>query len=339
MKILKSPCQAPDKIMNPFEHIISQAVDKLSDNYEVPKTKSLFQRNNILIPLEHVSAQFREPIYNINPLGGGDNFVYLINNFWVFRVPKNYAAKQANQSEQILLEELSKKVKSTSIPHYTFWDHKTGIGGYQEIPGIALSKLFNKFNDSQKMDLAHDLARALSEIHSVSVKKNSFLQNHEPTAHEFFRRLRVALSYPSIFSHEESRMLNIALQKAEIFMKTPIFSPVVLHSDLHADNIIIDSKKNHLNGIIDFSDARIGAPIVDFCKIYRVSPSLAENAARKYAQIRNLDESLFLQGCRAWACVWHAAQVAHNQNSDSFQTRKRLIRAARVLKYLLTAST
>src|SRR5258708_38827851 len=57
--------------------------------------------------LDKIAHLFNQEIISHRSLGGGENFVYLINDQWIFRAPKKAAALCANQREQILLKELN----------------------------------------------------------------------------------------------------------------------------------------------------------------------------------------------------------------------------------------
>lgn len=308
------------------------------DTFETTQKKSspsfLIQANPTL-SINRIFQLFNLTITDHKALGGGENFVYLINGQLIFRLPKSESARIANRREQILLSELRYCVKSTHIPVYNFWDHEHGVGGYHEIKGIALSyKFYNSLSAAQKDLLARDLALSISEIHSLAKEKVP-LNNCLSEIREYMNLVNSSLERHSIFAQPAVKKIKEALLIIEqrIYARNAI--TVVIHSDLHCDNIIVDPSSKVLSGIIDFSDARIGPAVVDFSNLYRVNPQLAENAAAIYAHQKKLDERAFLEELRAWSLVWLAACIAHNYNGPSLREQKRVMRAGRAFNYLI----
>lgn len=316
-----------------------KAAHCLSDQYVKQKPNAFHIRQTTeTTPVEALSRLFKQPIDSLETLGGGDNFVYLVNDRWIFRVPKSESAKKANLREQILLTEVSRNV-TTTIPQYTFWDQDTGIGGYQEIEGGPLSsEFYDDLNATEQYQLAHDLASVISEIHSIAVDRVPFLPATTSKTNDMFNKLDSSLGHNSFFLMEDKKKLVRALMVAEQMGAESALSLVVLHNDLHGDNIIVNEATRQLSGIIDFSDAHVGPPMIDFCHLYRVNFDLAEQAALIYAQKRNVDPVLFIKACRAWATVQHAVSVIVNLQADNPRTGRRLIRAGRALNCLLGAA-
>lgn len=305
--------------------------------YQQPKlSAALSAQRTTPTSMGVICSLFNNKIINYRPLGGGENFVYLINDNWVFRIPKEDNAKSANRREQILLKELSKYVKSTQIPAYNFWDYEAGVGGYEEIKGIALSyKFYNNLMMREKSLLAHDLALAISEIHSLPIKNTPFLKISTPEAREYIKVAGSLLGPQGIFSQKHAKKIQQAIKVTQGLMSKPDSALVVVHSDLHCDNIIVNPKAKKLSGLIDFSDARIGFAAIDFANLYRVSPQLAEEAAGIYANTKNIDAHDFIAECRAWSTVWQAACISRNYYAKTLREQKRVIRAGRAINYLL----
>lgn len=286
--------------------------------------------------IDTIAALFSDPIVTHRPLGGGENFVYLINDQWIFRIPKKEQAIDANRREQIVLKELNASMKSTQIPRYSFWDHERGIGGYKEIKGSALSfEFYNSLGPKEKSILAHDLALAISELHDLPLKKTAFLKNAKAEANAYIQAASDALGPQSIFAKPEIEKINEALGTALALIENPHAPQVVVHGDLHCDNILVDPATKGLSGIIDFAEARIGSPVIDFANLYRVNPQLAEMTATNYARCKNIDPQTFLKECRAWSIIWQVACISQNYRRPTLREQKRVIRAGKALTYLL----
>jgi aminoglycoside phosphotransferase (APT) family kinase protein len=312
--------------------IFSASLDKKLLDKKLEDKKDVFDPGDSQLSLSPISCLLKEKINNYKELGGGENLVYLVNNKYIFRIPRQQRAMHANRREQILLKELAQHVKSTQIPCYSFWDHKSGVGGYKEIKGIALTyKLYNNLSLSQKNHLARNLALAISEIHELPLKKAPFLKNAEPEIKALMKQAASLVFAPSILAQQDREKIQEALIIIENLLAESNYKLVVAHSDLHGDNILIDSSLKSLNGIIDFSDARIGFALIDFANLFRINRKLAEDTAATYARLKKIDVQKFLRECAAWSLIWQASCIAQNHHATTLRGQRRVIRAGRAL--------
>lgn len=274
--------------------------------------------------------------HSVMELGGGDNDVFKVNDTWIFRLPKDEKAKCANRREQALLAVLSRRMRATSIPNYTFWDESRGAGAYKEIAGHSLSRFyFQRFSEADQAQLADSCALALSEIHATSLEEIPVRLDMVSRERKIdFDDLKKALLDKTIFSTEELEKISCALLRVEKFLGESRFTSVLLHGDLHCENVIVDGKEKKLSGIIDFSDAIIGPAVLDLVGFYRMGIPFAERLQEKYADAMKMDFLELRAICRAWAMVSFARVVVGHTHADSPRHIRRLTRAGQVMGWL-----
>ncbi len=102
---------------------------------------------------------------------GWDHNVLILDNKYVFRFPWNEDSTLALQDEIPLLNFLRHKV-SLPIPKYIYVPQDKSFAGYDIILGERFSKtLFTKLNQTQKIKIAKQLARFLTELHAIPPAK------------------------------------------------------------------------------------------------------------------------------------------------------------------------
>lgn len=270
-------------------------------------------------------------------LGGGDNDVYLVDDQWIFRFPKHELAKRANIREQAFLKSLGEHIKTTTVPHYQFWDQSKGAGGYREIVGHNLSRaLMRTLTIDEKNDLAQATAQALCELHRYPLEKITVdLVDAADDELESLAHLKQLMLTHRLFREGEYATINDAIARVETMLTSSERKNVMLHGDLHCDNVIYNQEKKCLAGIIDFSDAMRGIPPFDLVGFYRASPTLAEDVQRHYADLMGMDKDQLVADCRALALVKYSRDVLMNRQDHDEKARRRFARSGFVVMALL----
>jgi aminoglycoside phosphotransferase (APT) family kinase protein len=236
-----------------------------------------------------------------------------------------------------LLAVLSQQITITAIPRYEFWDAAKGSGGYREIRGHNLSRIVvERLSVDEQERLAWDCAKVLSEIHSCAIDRVPI----ELACGEAKELLRIAdlkrlLALEQPYSREECAVILDACTHMSEFLVGKRYEKVILHGDLHCDNVIFDDRSKRLAGLIDFSDAIVGPAIFDLVGFYRASTSLAENVQRHYAAIMGLDAEQLLADCRALALVKYGRDALCNRHATEPHGIRRLARSGYVMRSLL----
>ncbi len=162
------------------------------------------------------------------------------------------------------------KVLSVQIPHFEFIGRHNAKSfvGYRKIPGLPIARtLFDHSSD----DLSEQLAKVLTEIHSFSTYTAVKLRVPKISWHteysEFYHRLR-----KKAFPLMDKTLQEKAVSTWESFLDNQgnfQFEPVFIHRDLSGEaHILCNSEKAEITGIIDWEDAAIGDPAIDFTGVY-----------------------------------------------------------------------
>ncbi len=188
---------------------------------------------------------------------GFDNYVIILDNKIVFRIPKNDYSKKILKDEIKLLKQLAGKI-SSKIPSYTFI--AKNCAGYPIIKGEKL-KL-------PTLMIAKQIAEFLTELHSVKISAPERFELKEfKKLQKDAKKILPGHNFDSFFS------------ELKIIFKTP-HNKVLIHGDFSPDNIII--KNGKLAGVIDFTDRAIHDPAFDFIFLWDFGREFVEAVHAHY---------------------------------------------------------
>jgi aminoglycoside 2''-phosphotransferase len=206
-------------------------------------------------------------------LGGWDSVALEVNDTLIFRFPRpNRPEVEAQlEIERALLPELA-KVLPLPIPQFIYaGDGPGGSGrrfvGYRKIDGVELRG--DVLASAQPAALACQLAEFLSRLHGFPVEQA--IQAGLPAVSADDWRSQ----YVELYRRASERVFPLlsvparAQQAAlwESYLDTDAyfrFRPALIHRDLSSDHILYDAARGALAGIIDWGDAGIGDPALDF---------------------------------------------------------------------------
>lgn len=215
--------------------------------------------------------------------GGWDHAMLLVNDEWIFRIPRRPENEATLQKEARLLPELASALP-VAVPRFEHvWRGGASpriIVGYRRIPGVRLST--DAFAGSHAADLSEQMASFLSALHAFPLGRaervgippggpEAWRREYE----RFFRWLQRE-AFPVVGPRERrwaSRICEDFVGDAAHFR----FAPVLLHRDLEAEHILHDPASGRITGVIDWGDASIGDPAFDFTGLLA---DLGENVAR-----------------------------------------------------------
>jgi aminoglycoside 2''-phosphotransferase len=188
----------------------------------------------------------------------------------LFRFPKTTQAETNIRKEMQLLPELTTTLPLPG-PDYRYTapcgalDHTYAFGGYPLIPGEPLAKV----DWDAPPTLSTAVGDWISALHRFPVERAATLSVPGGTPdvwrhryQTFYTEIRDLLSpYLDIADIAIiDRRFDAFLGETRFFR----FDPVLLHGDLSADHLLVDSVTKGLTGVIDFEDAIIGDPAFDF---------------------------------------------------------------------------
>ncbi len=207
---------------------------------------------------------------------GWDSVALLINDHQVFRFAKrpDVAVRQAREAE--LLPLLADRLP-LQIPYYTHtwadpaWPGKR-IVGYRLLPGEQLKS--DRARLEHRASQAAQLGAFVSALHAVPVeeaRKHGALgdatASRRKAYRDFFDVVRANM-LPLFSAHEQAAI--VAFWSRYLDDDTCFaFTSTLVHRDINTDHVLFDPTSGKLTGIIDWGDAAIDDPAVDFAGVRR----------------------------------------------------------------------
>ena len=220
---------------------------------------------------------------------GWDYVVIIVNERYVFRFPR-FEAAWKHVAKELMLTPWLANCLSIEVPRYEFvWEgdktNPTRFAGYSIIEGEALNRSI--FRQGWSDRLGRELGRFLTELHRSGLPKtfSSEVPRYTPKtwaqgSREFYRRVR-KYAYPALPRALRNDADSFWVSLLADFEEAD-FEPVLTHSDLTGGNMIVDPRTGRLRGIIDWEDAQVADPALDFVGSFQVSPKLGRAALQSY---------------------------------------------------------
>ncbi len=232
---------------------------------------------------------------------GLDFRVFEIDAKWLFRFPKREASVAKLNMERKLLSGLGEWV-SLPVPNFEYFhesrDSSSKIfAGYRKLPGIPgdISKTVDRHR------VARELGVFLERLHTYPVDKAreaGVLEERDLLAHwrDKSREQLRRLVGPNV---------NQGLLRRYLENDAPSTfdgAPSLVHNDLWAEHILVDTRSGGVSGIIDWGDTIIGDPAIDFACLYAwYGESWLENVLMHYTT--TLDAEVFSRSRYLATCL------------------------------------
>jgi aminoglycoside phosphotransferase (APT) family kinase protein len=177
---------------------------------------------------------------------GYDFEIAIVDDEWVFRFPRRSAVEEALEVEIALLPALASALP-VEVPSFEHVSRKPLFVGYRLIRGDRLT------------DEDSDGARAcLEALHAFDpsgfpVPRPDWVEAYRNQCAEFER-----LVFPLLEKHRRTEAQRL-FGEAETLVN---FEPALVHADLGPDHLLV--RDGRLAGVIDWADARIGDPALDY---------------------------------------------------------------------------
>ncbi len=257
-------------------------------------------------------------------LGGWDSVALEVNDALIFRFPRpNRPDVEAQlEKERALLPELALALPLPIPVFDSIGDAPAGSGrrfvGYRKINGVELRGAVLAAADLEQ--IARQLAEFLSCLHAFPVARAIQLGLPATSAEDW--RSRYQALYQEVAERiwpllgAEERAAGAALwegflQRDEHFS----FCPVLIHADLSSDHILYDAGRGTLAGIIDWGDARIGDPALDFVGL--LSDYGLAFTERTLAAYRGEPDTTFWERVRFYQAIVPFYEVLYGFAEDS----------------------
>lgn len=211
-------------------------------------------------------------IETIEFLGAGwDSQAFLVNGEIVFRFPSRQEVGEALLREVRLLDRIGDRLP-LQVPIFThvsdpIADYPYPIVGHRLVPGLALDDpaargIHNK-------TVANGLITFLRALHGVPLDAVSELGllNYTPEIWRDWHRELFEQALRVVRERLAPRIFDRFRQTWEERFQDErywSFTPCLIHADLSAEHIMIESDPWRVSGIIDFGVSRIADPVLDY---------------------------------------------------------------------------
>lgn len=205
-------------------------------------------------------------------LGAGwDSTTVLVNDELVFRFPRRADVARAIEVERCLMPSLAPRLP-LPIPRFDFVaeplpGYPWRFVGYRALPGRPMAEMPASNLCLEQIGRAlgafvralHDAPVELAErCAAVSYTPEGWVERHWQLAQDTLPIVERALG------EEPARRLQAFWAEYRNDPRSRQFTPVIVHADLNPDHVLIDPATGEVTGVIDFGDACIGDPAIDF---------------------------------------------------------------------------
>lgn len=201
---------------------------------------------------------------------GQNNDAIVINDEYIFKFPKYLQSIEKLKKETVILDMLKRYI-SLDIPVFEFVNcNSPKVGqaycGYKMIEGVSLRRdIFLKIHNKEK--IANQLAEFLKELHGIPLEVIDSRTVETVGDHSHWKKLYERIE-ENLFPFMRKSSQELITESFSSFLKANInFVPTLIHGDFGPSNILYDSNKEIISGIIDFNDVSIGDPAVDIASL------------------------------------------------------------------------
>ncbi|WP_174616036.1 phosphotransferase family protein [Virgibacillus ihumii] len=203
---------------------------------------------------------------------GQNNDVLEINDSLIFRFPKYKEGVDKLIDEADILAKAKEMMRDCAIPdpiYQSFGKKEVGkvFAGYRKIEGVSLQK--PDITGAGKLETSirsFSLVNFLLRLHAASTDGlDEAAPDLEAEYNNLFDRIQRKL-FPYMRS-DAKREVSGFFEDFFAQVNTFHFKPVLIHGDFGASNLLWDSKKLELTGVIDFGESGVGDPAYDFAGV------------------------------------------------------------------------
>lgn len=214
---------------------------------------------------------------------GFTNTIYSINDKYIIKICSNYKNEESFKRE---IEFYQNNENNSLIPklYYSNVEKNNVPFCYEiieKIKGVSLYNIWHLLNDEQREDVIKKLCESMKMIHSNHGDKYDWLNKFR----DEFLKLYEKANEINIFSDEEKKVIEYALSKFHKYLDSNDF--VLVHNDLHFDNIFYDNGKVK---IIDFERSMYAPRDFELDIIYRMIRKPWKFASEETEQFINLSD-------------------------------------------------
>ena len=151
----------------------------------------------------------------------------------------------------------------------------------EKVEGISLYNVWHTFDEKQKEEIIKQICEAMKQFHSNKGIKYNWTEKIKEEFLVLYKNEKIS----KIFNEEEKELLKKASCKFEKYLKSEDF--VLIHNDLHFDNIIFNNGKIK---IIDFERSIYAPRDFELDIIYRMIRKPWKFASEETEKYTNLND-------------------------------------------------
>jgi aminoglycoside phosphotransferase (APT) family kinase protein len=254
---------------------------------------------------------------------GLDNLAYEVNGELILRWAKepDPAARAAHVDREARLLAAVAAVSPLPVPELAFTVPEQGCLAYRKLPGLPLLDLPEPQRSAHGGSVAATLGELLTALHAAPVERMTALVDvdDQPLAEW---RGEAAETYAAVA--EAVPMVHRRPMEAFLEAPTPAegWTPVFSHNDLGIEHVLVTPGSWTVTGIIDWSDAAIVDPAVDFGLLCRdLGPAALQAAMGSYrTEVNDLvtlwERAVFYARCRVLEDLAYGLQTEQDRYRD-----------------------
>ncbi len=220
---------------------------------------------------------------SVERLGGGlDNVAYLVDRELVVRFATGDDAAGRVGREAALLEVVARHAP-VPVPRPALTVPERGCLAYPLLPGVPLLEVPPVERAAHRSAVAETLGRLLAVLHAVPAAEVGHLVEVDDTTpeqwlHEAAATWETVAGRVPMRHHRPVEALLLAAPPPDV-PRSAVFS----HNDLGIEHVLVDRVSGAVTGVIDWSDAAITDPAVDFGLVLRdLGPDALDAALARY---------------------------------------------------------
>ena len=203
-------------------------MDKIIDLI-VKNNTSLFGANP---SIEKINVGFTNTLYRIN-----DSYIVKvctdIDNEEEFKNEINFY--NSNKGNALIPKLYYSSTEKKDVPYF--------YEVLEKVSGVSLYNVWHTYSEEQKEDIIRQLCDAMKQMHSIKGDRYSWNEYMKKEFNSLYEKAKEL----NIFSDEEQKLLEQAYSEFDKYLESDEF--VLVHNDLHFDNIFVDNGRIK---IIDF---------------------------------------------------------------------------------------
>ncbi len=209
------------------------------------------------------------------------NYVYLTDTGYIVRFPHNDWVREGFYRERKLLDLLDGRL-GIAIPRIAHFNESPVFMSYKAIDGMVASRdVVSTLDSKRRARFGATLGSFMARLHGEPLERYDFLPRHY--GEDLLRQLRE--NAETIGRRDpEGRVGGLLAESLEAWeeVRNGDDHNVLLHQDLHGQNLICNPDTGDLIGVLDFTLAWIGDPLWDFPEVYRCGADILEHTVAVY---------------------------------------------------------